>query len=259
MKRLQGRVAVITGAGSGMGRAAAVLFTREGANVVVADIDEKNGNETVDIVREEGGESTFARVDVSDAKSVEGMVSSAVERYGRIDVLYNNVGIAPVEDTVLPHEIEEETWDRVIGINLKSVFLCSKYVIPEMMKTGGGKIINTSSSAARIWDGSGFSYTASKGGVESLTRLMASRLAQFSIRVNAISPGWAKTPMNAGITMDEELKGQFDRMLLFGMQEPEDVAKVALFLASDDSNALTGAVLAVDNGFTAFKLPQIFL
>ena len=251
MRRLEGKVAVITGAASGIGRATALLFAAEGARVVVADWDEANGERAVQEIRERGGEATFVRADVANPEDVQRMVAVALERYGRLDILFNNAGVegeqAPTADCSL------ENWDRVININLRGVFLGMKYAIPAMLANGGGVIINNASVAGLVGVQGVPAYCAAKGGVVQLTRAAALEYARQNIRVNAICPGVILTPMvERFIAGDEERRRQFMALEPVGrFGRPEEVARLALFLASDDSSFCTGAPFIIDGGFSA--------
>jgi NAD(P)-dependent dehydrogenase (short-subunit alcohol dehydrogenase family) len=259
MGKLEGKVALITGAGSGIGRATGVLFAKEGAKVVVADYAPVGGQETVRIIKEAGGEAIFIKVDVSKASDVERMVRTALDAYGRIDILHNNAGIggpvAPTADTT------EKDWDSVINTNLKGVFLGSKYVIPVMVKQGGGVIINTASTSGLVGSPGFSKYCASKGGVVQLTKTMALEYAKENIRVNCICPGIIDTPMGGAsfpgdAAAREAAKEAFERAFvktvpLGRIGQPEEIAKAALYLACDDSSYVTGAALVVDGGVTA--------
>jgi NAD(P)-dependent dehydrogenase (short-subunit alcohol dehydrogenase family) len=250
MGKLEGKVALITGAGSGIGRATALLFAKEGAKVAVADFVPAGGQETVRRIKEAGGEAIFIRVDVSKAAEVERMVKTAVDTYGRIDILHNNAGIqgpfAPVA------ELTEEDWDRVINTNLKGVFLGTKYAIPVMLNQGGGIIINTTSAGGLVGIPAVAAYCASKGGVIQLTRSTALEYAKQNIRVNCICPGGTQTPMmEPWIPVDEAAREAFMQALPAGrMIQPEEIARAALFLACDDSSSAIGSVLVVDRGWT---------
>jgi len=246
--RLDGKVALITGSGSGIGRATAILFAREGAKVVVADYIAEGGEETVTMIKAAGGEAIFVKADVAKATDVEKMVKVAVDIYGQLDILYNNAGIAEIQN-VPTAEVKEENWDRVIDIDLKGVFLGMKYGIPEMLKRGGGVIINTASMAGLV----GFSYlpaySAAKAGAVELTKTAAMEYARQNIRVNCICPGGIVTPM---LEQREDF-GNFIRRRtpVHRLGKPEEVAPAALFLASDESSYVTGTALAVDGGFVA--------
>lgn len=251
MARLDGKVAVITGAASGMGRASAQLFAAEGARLLLADVDVAGGEQTVDLVKQHGGEAAFMRVDVSRAAEVEGLIGAAVERYGLIDVLFNNAGIEGMSGRVA--DWSEEVFDRTIAINLKGVFLGMKYALPLMAERGSGSIINTASVAGlNGWHGGG-GYTASKGGVVILTKTAAIEYARWNVRVNCICPGVIHTAMVDRITgaspdAVERLK-RLQPMPRIG--EAEDIARMALYLASDESTFVTGAAMVVDGGYTA--------
>ena len=249
MGRLDNKVAIITGAGAGMGRAMAVLFANEGAKVVVADIAIEGGEETVRLIKEAGGEVVFIKVDVSKTEDIENMVKTTVDNYGKLDILCNNAGIWSKEG--LTAEVTEETWDRIIDTNLKSVFLGTKYAIPEMLKGGGGAIVNTASMGGIIaWPGAP-AYQTSKGGIIILTKVTAIEYASQNIRVNCICPGSIATEMLVMIqgSLEEALKNT--RIPIPRLGKPEEVAQVALFLACDDSSYVTGTVLPVDGGTLA--------
>ena len=249
MGKLDGKVALITGAGSGIGRATALLFAKEGAKVVVADYVPVGGQETVRMIKEAGGEAIFVEADVSKASDVERMVKTAVDAYGRIDILYNNAGITRAAPTA---ETTEEEWDLVLDINLKGVFLGSKYAIPVMLNQGGGVIINTASIAGI----SGFrgmsAYCASKAAVILLTKTMALEYGRQNIRVNCICPGVIQTAMTKAWNPDETVQQVPPRgQPVKRGGQPEEIARAALYLASDDSSFVTGAALVVDGGLTA--------
>ena len=250
--RLANKVAIITGAGSGMGRAAALLFAREGAKVVVADLDPKTGEEVAGEVTTAGGEALFVSVNVAVEEQVQQMVQAAVERFGALHVLYNNAGIMPADDGAVT-DISEQTWDKVLDVNLKSAFFCCKYAIPEMVKAGGGSIINVASFVAILGctvpqD----AYTASKGGMISLTKSLAVQYAKRGIRANAICPGPIETPLLRMLwTSEEERNKRLNRIPLGRFGTPEDIVYLALYLASDESSWTTGAVMVVDGGITS--------
>lgn len=255
--RLKDKVAIVTGGGSGLGRAGAWALARAGANVLVADINEKSACETVAQIEGEGGAARACVADAGDAGAAERMVEEAVGAFGALHILYNNAGIAvPFQDGFTP-SIDVEVWDRVIRVNLSSVFYCAKFAVPEIAKAGGGAIINTASSMAHLPLGGLDGYAASKGGVAMLTKSMAVGCGPLNIRVNAISPGYVDTPMNALIFGSEDLKRGFEKGHATGLQTVEEIAELVVFLAGDESRSLTGAVLNCDRGWTAFKQPEL--
>ena len=250
--RLKDKVSIITGAGSGMGRAAALLFAAQGAKVVVAEFSEAAGAETVRLVREAGGEATFIRVDVSKEADAKGMVDHALTTYGGLDVLYNNAGVMPEADhSVIDTEVA--VWDQVMAVNVRGVFLGCKYAIPAMETRGGGSIINIASFVAIL----GCSvpqdaYTASKGALLSLTRSLAVQFGPKGIRTNAICPGPIETPL----LMDWLLKDEAAKQLRLARNptgrfgKPEEIVNMAIYLASDESRFTNGAQLVVDGGIS---------
>ena len=249
MGRLDGKVCVITGAGGGMGREAALLFSAEGARVCVADVDGNAAEQTATEARE-----AFAcQVDVADEAQVVATMAATKDRYGGIDVLYNNAGISPGNDgSVL--ETTAEAWDRVQAVNTKGVFLCCKHGIPYLLERGGGSVINVASFAAIIGAAtSQISYTASKGAVLSMSRELAVQFARQGIRVNALCPGTVDTPLLRGIWGDDPAAAQ--RRLVHipvgRLAQPREIVNAALFLASDESSYVNGATFVVDGGVTA--------
>ena len=249
MKRLEGKVAIVTGGGSGIGRATAELFAGQGARVVVADYKAEQGREAAEAITKAGGEARFVEVDVSSFAQVERMVEAAVAAYGGIDILFNGAGVLAF-GTVL--ETDESTWNRVLGINLTGTFLCSKAVLPHLIKRGGGAIVNVSSSTGAHDAGSNAAaYVTSKGGVALLTKAMAVDHARDNVRVNALAPGPTDTPMLRENFSPEKLKAFAETFPMKRLGRPEELARAALFLASDESSFVTGALLAVDGGQTA--------
>jgi NAD(P)-dependent dehydrogenase (short-subunit alcohol dehydrogenase family) len=250
--RLSNKVAIITGSGSGMGQAAAELFAREGASVVVTDISAEMGEATVRSIRNAGGRAIFVKANVADEDEVKHMVNTAIDAFGRVDVLYNNAGIMPSDDGSVT-DLTEATWDRILDVNLKSAFLCSKYTIPHMMKQGKGSIINIASFVAFMGctvpqD----AYTASKGGMLSLTKSFAVQYGRYGIRCNAICPGPIETPLLRTLWTNEEARDlRLSRIPLGRFGEPEDIIYMALYLASDESSLTTGAWLIVDGGISS--------
>jgi NAD(P)-dependent dehydrogenase (short-subunit alcohol dehydrogenase family) len=251
-ERLTGKVALITGAGSGMGRAAAELFASEGARVVVNDVVEAAGAETVDAVRAAGGDATFVRADAASADECEAMVQHALDTYGALHVLYNNAGIFPADDGGVL-DTPESTWTRVMDVNLKGVWLGCRAAIPAMLSSGGGAIVNVASFVALMGAATAqIAYTASKGGVLSMTREIAVEYARQGIRANALCPGPIATPLLEELLSDPDRRAR--RMVHIPMGRlgrAEELARAALFLASDDSSFMTGAALVVDGGITA--------
>ena len=251
MGKLEGRAAIVTGAASGIGRVTAMLLAEEGAAVVVADRDEEHGQDTVREILRRGGTAFFMRTNVCKADDVGAMVRTAVDRYGRLDVLFNNAGIngepAPTAECTL------ENWERVIGVNLKGVFLGMKYAIPEMLRNGRGSIINNASVMGMVGLANTPAYCTSKGGMIQLTKAMALEYAQQGIRVNAICPGLIWTEgMKRFVAPDEEIRERLQESEPVGrFGTPEEIARMVLFLASDDSSFCTGGTYLVDGGFVA--------
>lgn len=250
MGRLEGKVAFITGSGSGIGRAGAILFAREGARVVVADISREGGERTVAMARDLGGDVTFVHTDVTEAESVECAIAATVAAYGKLDILYNDAGGSTAQDGPVTKVSLDEFW-RTIKVDLYGTFLCCKFGIPELIKAGGGAVINTTSVVALAAVPGRDAYTAAKGGVLALTRSLAATYAKHKIRVNAIAPGAILTDrVRKFIGDDPKVAGMMDRHLL-GMGEPNDIAQMALFLASDDARIITGAIYPVDSGWSS--------
>jgi NAD(P)-dependent dehydrogenase (short-subunit alcohol dehydrogenase family) len=249
MGRLDGKVAVITGAGGGMGREAALLFSEEGAQVCVADVDAEAAEQTAADARE-----AFAvEVDVANPQHVRRMYEQTVERYGGIDVLYNNAGISPADDASIL-ETEPDAWQRVHDVNAKGVYLCCKHGIPRLLERGGGSVINVASFVALVGAAtSQIAYTASKGAVLSLSRELAVQFARQGVRVNALCPGPVETPLLLRIFGDdpEAYKRRRIHLPMGRLAKPREIVNAALFLASDDSSYVNGATFVVDGGLTA--------
>ena len=250
--KLKNRTAIITGGASGIGKASATLFASEGANVVIADIREDAAAGVLSLIEKDGGNATFIKTDVSRAEDCQKMVDHALKTYGSVHILFNNAGIMHAEDNSA-EGTGEDVWDRTMDINAKGVFLCCKYGIPALKKSGGGSVINTASFVSMIGAAtSQVAYTASKGAVLSFTRELAVIHAREGIRVNALCPGPLKTELLMKVLNTEEKKNR--RLVHIPMGrfgEAEEIAKAALFLASDDSSYVTGTNFMVDGGITA--------
>ncbi len=257
--RLEGKVALVTGGGSGIGRATSVLFAREGARLVVSDVGEAAARQTADEVEAAGGETVVVTGDVSRTGDAKAMVDAAVDAYGKLDVLVNSAGVTG-RNAMGPEASPEEVWDRVIEVNVKGTYLVSWHAVPEMKRGGGGSIVNLASIIAVVGYSSeipalsgGFNpYPTSKGGVLQFTRNLAMGCARDNIRVNCICPGYTETNMTAVLTDNPEI---YDELLkkhpLGRLGQAEDIAYAALYLASDESSFVTGAPLMVDGGYTA--------
>jgi NAD(P)-dependent dehydrogenase (short-subunit alcohol dehydrogenase family) len=254
--RLKDKIALITGSGSGIGRSSALLFAREGATVVVNDLSVENGEKTVEDIRREGGNAWFIRADVTEPQEVQAMVDEIIRKHGRLDILFNNAGISGVGAL---HEVEPDAWDRVVRVNIRGVYLPCKYAIPHMMERRSGTIINMSSALAEIGLARRASYAATKGAVLALTKSMQVDYAPYNIRVNALLPGTIMTPFVENYLRtsydnpEEAIEGIKKRQLSGELGRPEDVARAALFLASDESSFVMGSPLYVDGGVTFGK------
>lgn len=248
-----GKVAFVTGAASGIGRAAALAFARDGASVVVTDVSEQGIQGTARMIEEQGGRALAVRCDVTRAEDVKAALAKTVEAFGRLDFAFNNAGIEPSKPAPTA-EYEEEEWSRIIDTNLRSVFLCMRYEIPLILKQGGGAIVNTSSGAGIVGIKGSPAYTAAKHGVIGLTRAAALDYAALNIRVNAVCPGYIDTPMMGRFTggtpegrakvITEEPVGR--------MGKPEEIAAAVIFLASDEASFMTAAVVPVEAGHSAW-------
>ena len=246
------KVVLVTGGSSGIGRATSLAFAREGCKVVIADVDAKGGEETVGMIHNSGGQAVFVEADVSKASDVKNMVETAVKSYGRLDYAHNNAGIAGVYTST--HEYPEDGWDQVIGINLKGVWLCMKYEIPQMLEQGGGVIVNTASQLGLVALKGSSCYVASKHGVAGLTKTAAIEYARSGIRINAVCPGAINTPMtehdpiDGGPTQEE----MAERHPIGRIGEPEEIAEALVWLCSDGASFVIGHTMVVDGGYVAW-------
>src|SRR5919197_2871039 len=248
---VEGKVALVTGGASGIGRATALTFAREGAKLVIADMNEDGGQQTVHMITEKGGEAIFVRTDVSKAVEVQALISTAVETYGRLDCAHNNAGISG-GGRALTAEYAEDTWHQVLAVNLTGVWLCMKYEIPQMLQQGSGTIVNTASAAGLVGTRGSSAYVASKHGVVGLTKTAALEYAKQGIRVNCVCPGYIQRPMTAPGMEDPA------RMALIlasepvgGVGQPEEVAEAVVWLCSDAASFVTGHTMTVDGGYVA--------
>jgi NAD(P)-dependent dehydrogenase (short-subunit alcohol dehydrogenase family) len=249
--RLAGKIALITGAGSGQGQEAAVLFAREGAKVVVTDVNEEGVKQTVELVTAAGGEAAGRKMDVANGEQVQDCVAFTVQTFGALNVLYNNAGVYLRGKDGPVTRVSEDIWDTTLDINLKGMYLCCKFAIPEMIKAGGGAIVNTASAAGLM--GTNFhAYSASKGGMIALSRSLATTYAPQNIRSNVICPGFIETPMTAEISSSQRLlEAYLQNTPLHRSGKPIDIAYMALYLASDEAAFVTGGVFVIDGGVTA--------
>jgi len=252
--RFSGKGVLVTGGGSGIGLATSLAFLREGAKVAVADVSPERGREAKAAAKAEGHDLRFVRGDVSRERDAKRMVDAAIKAFGRLDVVFNNAGIlieAPV------HAMSAEDWDRILGVNLKGVFLVSKHAVRYMMDHGGGAIVNTGSVNSLVGDGDAAAYCASKGGVALLTKSLALAYAKHGIRVNAVAPGWVETRMFAqeagtrGVSVASYRASAGPQHPIGRIGRPEEIAALVLFLASDDAAYITGDVVVADGGYTA--------
>ncbi len=251
MKRFEGRVALVTGGGSGIGRATSLAFANEGARVVIDDINVQGGEETLRLIKSAGGDAIFVKADVSKAAEVEAMVHRAIEIYGRIDCAFNNAGVG--EPLKRLSKTSEDNWDRVMATNLKGVYLCMKYEIPHMYKQGKGAIVNTASLAGLKGLSGQAAYAASKHGVVGLTKSAALEYAGASIRINAVCPGVIDTPLIAPNMRDrpQVQKAYVDMEPIGRLGKPEEIAAAVLWLCSDEASFVIGSCFSVDGGVVA--------
>ena len=251
--RLEGKVAIIAGAGSrtagmGNGKATAILFAREGAKVVAVDRNLDAAEETISMIENEGGEAIAVQADVTKESDAKNLVEATISKYGKLDILFNNVGIGSGGAGL---RVTGEEWDAVMDTNLKSIVLVCKYAVPEMIKNGGGAIVNNASMAA-YFSHAIYAYAASKAGVISLTRCLAVGLAKYDIRVNCVAPGFIDTPMVARIMDEKRIRNVEQRVPLKRHGKPEEIAYTVLFLASPEASFITGQTIAVDGGLSAY-------
>lgn len=261
---LEGKVAIVTGAGQGIGAATARRMSEEGARVVVSDINEQTASEVVDGIRASGGEAVFVRCDVSRSEDVQGLMAGALDAFGRLDVLHNNAGVHETNftDTAQSHELPEDVWDKVIGINLRGPWLCSKYAAPLLKDAGGGVIVNAASIGGIVGYPMGGAYGPSKAGLIQLTRVMAIELAPQNTRVVCYAPGNTDTPMvqkyynNPSMSPEEQKMVQQQLLgthLVPRLGRPEEVADLVVYLASDRAAMINGTCIVIDGGTTAWR------
>jgi NAD(P)-dependent dehydrogenase (short-subunit alcohol dehydrogenase family) len=250
MNTLTGKVSLVTGAASGIGRAVALAYTREGARVVVSDVDDRGGQETVQLIRQAGGEAVFFHTDVSDPAACQALVDFTLQTYNRLDIACNNAGIGGESNPAGAYS--PEGWDQVIKINLSGVFYCLRYEIPAMLQNGGGAIVNMASILGQVGFAGAPAYVAAKHGVLGLTKVAALEYAQQGIRVNAVGPAFIQTPMIAALESDPELNAMLiGRHPIGRLGKPEEVAELVLWLSSDKASFVTGSYYPVDGGYLA--------
>lgn len=250
MKSLEGKVALITGGASGIGRTTAEFYAREGARVLVSDVDQEGGKETAHRIESSGGQALFVEADVSNPSDCEDMVAAAVDQFGQLDIACNNAGIAGEENLIADYSIEG--WQQLVSINLSGVFYCMKYEIQVMLESGGGSIVNISSILGKVGFAGAPAYVSSKHGVVGLTETAAVEYGKDNIRVNAVGPGFISTPMISAMEENEEAYQQLVNMHPIGrIGEPEEVAELIIWLSSDKASFVTGSYYPIDGGYLA--------
>ena len=250
MPLFDGQVVIVTGGGSGIGQAACHLYAREGARVVVSDVDEKGGMETVEAIRGMNGDAIFVRADVSKPEDCEAMVASALEQFGRLDIAFNNAGIGGESTVTADYSLEG--WQKVIDINLSGVFYCMKYEIPAMLTAGGGAIVNMASILGMVAFENSSAYVAAKHGVVGLTKNAAVEYAKQGLRINAVGPAFIRTPLIAGIEENEQARDLLVSLHPLGrLGEAEEVAEAVIWLSSQKASFITGAYYPIDGGYLA--------
>lgn len=249
--RVEGKVAIVTGAVMGLGQGTAILLAQQGAKIVVSDLMEDAGQQTVETIKKQGGDAIFVKTDVSSSADVQNLMKTCARKYGTLDILHNSAGVWLQRREGPVHQVEEDVWHKTIAVNLTGTFLCCKYGIPLMMEHKSGSIINMSSIAG-ITASNNHSYSASKGGVVSLTRSIAVSYAPYGIRCNALCPGMMETPMTQIIRTDDDWRASYMKKTPLGrFGTTTDVAYLVLYLASDESAYVTGDIISIDGGFAA--------